>query len=163
VASAAHLGSRAVPRIHRQKGDPGEFGAHRIGVVGGNAGRTELLQQHGLQVDEMKQRPGHVEDRVARADPDALGMIELDLETGTARSGFRLEKIEGETRRTDHRPPHEHGIGRRPVAKPADDGLGLQKIAVRTCRERPVRHRFASRDRGEPACAVTAIALTSML
>src|SRR6516162_10073212 len=111
----------------------------------------------------MKQQPGHVEDRVASTNPDALGMIELDLETGTARSSFTLEKIEGETRRTDHRPPHEDGIGRRSVAKPADDGLGLQKIAVRTRRERPVRHRFASRDRGESTNAVAAVALAPVL
>ena len=80
-----HLGAGAVPRIHRQERDLRQVGAHRLGVVGGDAGGPELLQQHGFEIDEMVERAGHVEDRLAGADPGALRMVELDVELGAAR------------------------------------------------------------------------------
>ena len=56
------------------------------GVVGGDAGGPELLQQQGLEVDEMVERAGDVEDRLAGADPGAFGVDQLDVEPRAARS-----------------------------------------------------------------------------
>ena len=47
-AEGAWVGAGAVSGIHRQEGNLGELGAHRIGGVGGDTCGTELLQQHGL-------------------------------------------------------------------------------------------------------------------
>ncbi len=125
-----HLGAGAVPRVHRQKRNLGQIGAHRRGVVGGNAGRPDLLQQHGFEIDQMRERAGQIEDRLAGADPGGLGMVELDLEAGAALRRHPFEKLDRQARRADDRPAHEDGIGRLAIAEPADDRLGLQEIAV---------------------------------
>src|SRR6516162_1263872 len=111
----------------------------------------------------MKERPSDVEDRLTGADPSALGVVQLDREAGAARDSLDFEKIERKARRADHRPAHEYRVGRWAVAKAADDRLGFQKIAVGLRRERPVRHRFTLRDRGETAHPIAAIALASLL
>jgi len=64
-----HFGARAMACIHRQKRHARQVGAHRRGVVGGDAGRPDLLQQHGFEIDQMIERAGYVEDRFAGADP----------------------------------------------------------------------------------------------
>src|SRR5580700_10581370 len=78
----------------------------------------------------MVERAGHVHDRLAGADPGRLGMIELDLEAGATLGRHSLEKLDRETRRADHWPAHEDGIGRLAIAELADDRLRLQEIAV---------------------------------
>ncbi len=130
-----HLGAGAMPRIHRQERDLRQVGAHRRGVVGGDAGGPELLQQHGFEIDQMIERAGDVEDRLAGADPGAFGVVQLDVEAGAARRRHAFEKLDREARRRDDRPAHEHGIGRRAVAELPDDRLGLQEIAVGARRE----------------------------
>ena len=64
-----HLSAGAVARIHREERDFRQVGAHCRSVVGRHAGRPELLQQHGFEIDELIERPSHVEDRLAGADP----------------------------------------------------------------------------------------------
>jgi hypothetical protein len=81
-----------VPGIHGEKGYLGQIGAHRVSVVGGNTGRPEFLQQHRLEVDEVEERTGQVEDRFAGAHPGALRMVELDFEADASRSGLAFEK-----------------------------------------------------------------------
>ena len=131
-----HIGPGAVPGIHREKGDLGQFGAHRIGVVGGDASRPELLQQHRLEIDEVRQRAGHIEDRLAGADQRPFRVVQLDVEAGAAVGGDSFEKLDRQARRRDHRAAHEHRIGRLAIAEPLDDRLRLQEIAVGPRRER---------------------------
>ena len=93
-----HLGAGAVPRIHRQERDLGQVGAHRRGVVGRDAGRPELLQQQGFEIDQMIERAGDVEDRLAGADPGALGIVQLDLEIDAARGRHAFEELDRQAR-----------------------------------------------------------------
>ena len=78
-------------RVHRHERGLGQVGAHGIGVVGGDAHRADLLQQDGLQIDQMDQRSGDVEDRLSRADPLALRVAQIDLEPGVAALGHGRE------------------------------------------------------------------------
>src|SRR2546430_38009 len=82
-----------------------------------DAGGSELLQQHGFEIDKMKERSGDIEHRLAGADPGALWMVDLYVEAGAAFGGHDFEKVDRETRRANHRPTHEHRVGRRTIAK----------------------------------------------
>ena len=67
-------------RIHGEEGRLGHVGAHRPGVVGGDAGRAQLLQEDRLEVDEMEERAGDVHHRLAGADPLALAVAQVELD-----------------------------------------------------------------------------------
>ena len=74
-----------MPGIHGEEGDLGQVGAHGEGVVGGDAGRPQLLQQQRLEIDQM-----------ARAEPEmymigspaptqlAFAVEQVDLDLGAA-------------------------------------------------------------------------------
>jgi hypothetical protein len=143
-----HLGVGAMPRIHRQKGDLRKVGAHRIGVVGGNASRANFLQQDCLEIDEIEQRASHVKHRVAGPDPGTLRVREFDIELLAAFGSRAFEQGDREARRADDRATHEYRVGRRAIAEMSDDRLGPQKIAVglrRKCGRQVRRHRQLTR------------------
>ncbi len=148
-----HLAAGAVARVHREERDLRQIGAHGRRIVSGNASRSELLQQHGFEIDEVVERAGYVEDRLAGADPGGLRVVQLDVEFCAACRGGLLQKLDREARRADDRAAHEHGIARLAVAKPADNLLRLQEIAVGARREvaetlcRAVRHDRLTRPR----------------
>jgi hypothetical protein len=98
--------------------------------VGGDAGRSELLQQNGFEIDKLIERTRHIKDRIAGVDRGAFRVIDLDVEANPARRRHVFEKRNRETRRGDYGPPQEDGIGRPAIAEFADDRFGLQKIAV---------------------------------
>ncbi len=50
-----HLQPGAVARVHGQKCHMGQIGAHGEGVEGGNAGRSQFLQEDRLEIDQMNQ------------------------------------------------------------------------------------------------------------
>ncbi len=131
-----HLGPGAMPRIHRHIGNLRQIGAHRIGVVGGNASGPQPLQQHRLEIDQVKQRARDVEERLTGADQGAFGVVQLDAEAGAALGRRIFEKCDRQPRRADHRSAHKHRIGRLAIAEPADNRLGLQEIGVGPGRER---------------------------
>src|SRR5580704_15026807 len=89
----------------------------------------------------MVERTGDVHDRLAGPDPGRLGVIELDLEADAALGRHAYEEFDREARRADHRPAHEHGVGRLAIAELPDDRLRLQKIAVGARSERGGRPR----------------------
>jgi hypothetical protein len=130
-----HLGAGAVPRIHRQEGRARQLGAHGVGVVGGDAGRPQLLQQHRLAVDQVAQRAGDVEHRLARPDPFAFGVAQVDLDREAALLGHLLQPFDRQPRRGDHRPAHEHSVGDAGVAEALHDPLGPQEVLVGPARQ----------------------------
>jgi hypothetical protein len=73
-------------RVHREEGRPWAVGAHGEGVVGGDAGRPQLLQEERLEVDQMEEGAGDVHHRLAGADPLALAIAQVDLDRGAARA-----------------------------------------------------------------------------
>ena len=89
-------------RVHRQKRDLRQVGTHRVGVVGGDAGWSELLQQHGFEIDEVGEWAGHIKDRLAGADQRRLGMRQLDIEMlARASAAIGFEELDRQARRGD--------------------------------------------------------------
>jgi hypothetical protein len=130
-----HLGAGAVPGIHGEEAHVRQIGAHQKGVEGGDARRPELLQEHGLDVDQLTERPGDVHERLAGADPVTLGKAELDLELDVTRAGDLAQPVERELRRAQHGAAHEHGVGPVDVAEPLHDLAGLDEVLVREPRQ----------------------------
>ncbi len=116
-----HADAGAMPRVHGEKRHLRQFGAHGVGVVGGDAGGAELLQQDGLEIDKGAERAREIKDRLAGADPVALAIDEARFELGLARRCHAIEPIEHQARRRDDGPAHEHRIGDGHVAEFFDD------------------------------------------
>ena len=127
---ALHLGAGAVPGLHRQERHLGQGQAHLVGVVGGDAGRAELLQQQRLAIGQLVEAAGEVEDRLARADPGALGAHHVEVEARAARGGDLAQPIQHQPRRRDHRAAQEHGVGDAAVAESADHLAGVIEVGV---------------------------------
>ena len=125
-----HLRAGAVPGIHRDEADVGQIGAHEERVERGDARRTELLQEHRLQVDQLPERSRDIEERLAGADPVALLEAQLDRELGAAGAADLEQPVERELGGAQHRAAHEHGVGGIDVAEPPHDLAGLQEILV---------------------------------
>ena len=98
-------------------------------------GGPSFLQEHGLDVDQLPERPGDVHERLAGADPVALGKAELDLELDVTRPGDLFQPVERELRRAQHGAAHEHGVGPVDVAEPLHDLAGLDEVLVREPRQ----------------------------
>ena len=130
-----HLLPGAVARIHRQEGDVRQVGTDGIGVIGGDTGRPDLLQEDRLQIDQMGERAGDVHHRIAGADPGPFLEVQRYVEFRAARPGHALQPLDGQPRCEGDRPPHEHAIGDPGVAKAADDLLALQEVFVRQLRD----------------------------
>ena len=88
-----HLGAGAVPGVHGEEGDLGQVRAHREGVVGRDAGRTQLHQEQRLQIDQMVERAGDIQDRLTGADPAAFPMDQVDLDLEPAFPGDALKPL----------------------------------------------------------------------
>ena len=104
-----HLGAGAVARLHRQERDVRQRQAHLVGVVRGDPGRADLLQQDRFQVGQLHQAAGDVGERLAGADPVRLpryirSMSKLVLrEAAAARSHSTISRgaeITGRRRNT---------------------------------------------------------------
>ena len=135
-----HLGPGAVPRVHGEEADIGQVGAHGVGVEGGDAGRPQLLQEDGLEVDQMAERAGDVHHRLAGADPAALLVALVDLDLGAALPRRRACSQSSASRGVaEHRPAHEHGVGDAAVAEPLDDRAGADEVFVGEARQIGVR------------------------
>ena len=143
-----HLLTGAVTRVHGEEGHLGQIDAHRIGVIGGNAGRTDLLQIDRLEIDEVPEGTGDVEQRLAGADPGAFGITQVDLELGLARGGDGVQPVDREARREDDRPPHEDGVGHGHVAEALDRRFALHKVTVGIALD--IRCRGSRRIRARP-------------
>jgi len=130
VLDLHRLDAGRMPGGHRQKGDAGQVDAHRVGVVSGDTGGAQFLQIERLEVDEVAQRPGDVEQRFAGADPFALFVVQMNVELRAACLGDVLQPADHEARREHDRAAHEHRVGRFDIAEVADDLPGLQEIIV---------------------------------
>ncbi len=143
-----HLGhflARTMARIHGEEGRPRHVGAHGPGVVGRDAGRPELLQEDRLEVDEMEERPGDVDHRLAGADPLALDVALVDLDLGLAVGLHFLQPVERQTRREHDRTTHEDRIGHAGIAELADHLLRSIEVVIGELRDLAVsrmRHRY---------------------
>ena len=67
-----HLGAGAVARLHRQERDVRQGEAHLVGVVRGDRGRADLLQQDCFEIGQLHQAAADVGERLAGADPVAF-------------------------------------------------------------------------------------------
>ena len=130
-----HLEAGAVPRIHGQEPRLRQFEAHLIGVVRSDAGRADLLEEQGLQIRELAEGPGKVEDGVAGADPGAFRVHDLDVEGGPARGRHGLHPFHHQARRADDGAAQENGVGHARVAEALHDGAGAVEIRVRPRRD----------------------------
>ena len=102
-----HLQAGAVARVHRQECDLGESARHGVGVVGGDADGAQPLQVERLQVDEMAEGAGEVDQRFAGADPLAFLELAIDGEFGAALGRDRLQPLDHQAGRETDRPPHK--------------------------------------------------------
>src|SRR4051794_9029061 len=130
-----HLRPGAVARVHGEEADIGQVGAHAVGVERGDAGAAELLEQDGLEVDEVAHRAGDVHHGLAGPDPVALLVEQLDLDLGPALGLDRLQPVERQPRRAQDRAPHEDGVDDPAVAEALDDRLGLDEVLVAEARD----------------------------
>ena len=74
-------------RVHRRKRDVGQIRAHGPGIVGSDAGGTELLEKDGLEIDELATRAVQVDHGFAGTDPLTLRMDQLDAHRRIAFAG----------------------------------------------------------------------------
>jgi hypothetical protein len=128
------IGAGAMAGVEGEELDLGQVDADREGVVGGDAGSAQLLQEQGLQVDQIAEGAGNVEQRLAGADPTAFVVVELDVEAGIARRRHRLEPFQRQPRRGDDGAAHEHCVSDARVAEFLDDAPGQGEITVGPCR-----------------------------
>ena len=126
-----HFRAGAVARIHGQEGGVRQGDAHLEGVVCGDAGGADFLQEDGFQVGQGLEAAGDVDQRLAGADPGAFGVHQLDVEFLAARLGDRFQPFDHERRGADHRAAEEDRVGDAPVAEAGDDGAGAVEIGVR--------------------------------
>ena len=128
-----HLGAGAVPGFHGKKGGARQGEAHLIGVVGGDAGGTELLQQDGLGFRKGMQAAGDQRDRLAGADPFAFRVTDG---VGEGRGmGLRdgVEPLDHGPRGGDDGTAEEHGVGNGGVAEAVDHLAGASEVGVGPC------------------------------
>ena len=112
-----HLGAGAVTRLHREEGNARQRQAHLIGVVRGDAGRADLLQQDCFQVRQMQRCCRSDRRSARRRRPSRLPVDQVDFELGAARSAPPLQPVQHQPRRGDHRAAQEDRIGDPPVAE----------------------------------------------
>ncbi len=125
-----HLLAGAVARIHGEERRLGHVGAHRPGVVGSDAGRSQLLQEDRLEIDQMEERARDVHHRLAGADPLALVVAQVDLDLGVARLARLRQPVERQPRRENHGTAHEDGVDHAAVTEPADHPLGAVEVVI---------------------------------
>ena len=103
---------------------------HLVGVVGGDAGRADLLQQDRFEIGQMHHAAGEVDDRLAGADPVAFLVDQVDVDWVPRIGGGGLQPVEHQPGRADHRAAQEHRVSDAFVAEAGDDVLGAVEVAV---------------------------------
>ncbi len=124
-----------MPRIESEERRLRQLHAHGEGVVGGDTGGAQLLQEDRFQIDQRVQRTGQEDDWLAGADPAAFLVVHFDIERNAARFCDSLEPLDHDTRRGNDRTAHEDRIGHLRVAELRHDVLGAGEVFVG-----PARH-----------------------
>ena len=125
-----HLGAGAVAGFHGQEGYVREGEAHLVGVVRGDGGRADLLQQDCFQVGQLYQAAADVGQRFAGTGPGAFLEHQVDVEAGAAGGCGGLQPLHHQAWGGDHRAAHEYRVGHVLVAEPRDDGTRAVEVAV---------------------------------
>ena len=153
-----HVGPGAVARVHGEEARIGQVGAHRVGIVGGDAGRPQALQEHGLQIDQMAERAVQVHQGLAGTDPSTLLVHKLDIDHRPALGRDALQPVDGQAGRRQDRSAHEYGIGHLAVAEALDDGPGAREVFVGVSPDLALARRHRASFRWVPAAGAKAAA-----
>ena len=135
-----HFRPGAVACLHGQESGLRQFNAHLIGVMRRHTCRAELLQQHGFQIHQLHKGTADIKQGIACADPLAFFMHHFNLKRGATRRRDRIQPIQHQPRRRNHRAAQEDRIGHFGITKALHHRLGAVEIAIGAGGNHRIRH-----------------------
>ena len=114
--------------------------AHLIGIMRGDAGGTELLQQDGFQVRQLGHTAGDIDHRFPGPDPATLRVDQVNVENRAASRRDLRQPVQHQSGRRDDGTAHEHRVGNTTVPITLHHSLGTVEIGVGPRRD--IRRQF---------------------